>query len=404
MPIPFRSLMLAALAIAIGASVTAASETRRFKSKAYDITTNLPDDLAREVADHMDAVHAEYTTRFRAYAKRNNEPLRLWVFADRDGYQRFLAEHEINAIGSAGMFFRSDDARGLTAYLEPRTKEGMLETLRHEGMHQFLYQRIGDNLPPWINEGMAEWFGYALETQRGFEMGLGDPRAIDRLQQRLDEGTLVSLEELLGLSQREWNERNRNGAHAGQYDAAWSVVHFLAFGENGRYAGLLDQLLRLFWQGVDSDRATAQVFGGDTATLNQKWHDYVRALQPDELYLAHDSLEVHAVVMWALRTKGINPKTPAEFDAALREHVEQLELPDTLMTSLGEQPVTLEPDAWWRTMPEAGRTGKRASLRFIPDRRGKEPPQIEIHGLKRRVMLVWNLGDYGVATPTVEYR
>jgi len=388
----------------ISSTENRSGETRRFKSKSYDITTDLPNDLAREVAAHMDAVHAEYTQRFRAYGKRNNEALRLWVFADRDGYQRFLAGHEINSTGSAGMFFRRDDASGLTAYLAPRNKDAMLETLRHEGMHQFLYQRIGDNLPPWINEGMAEWFGYALETERGFEMGLADPRAINRLHRRLDDGSLVTLDQLLGLSQKEWNERNRNGGNAGQYDAAWSVVHFLAFGENGRYARLLDQLLKLFWQGVDADRAAQQVFGGDVATLNTKWQAYVRALQPDELYLARDVLEVYSVVMWALRAQEIEPMTPIEFDRAILEHGETLDLPKSLMTSVGEQKFTLDDDAWWRTLPEAARNGKPAKLRFIPDRRGKQPPAIEIQGLKRRVTLQWNIGEDGVPAPTIEYR
>ena len=406
MPRVFRPVLMALLALALASpsALTQPDGTRRFKSRSYDITTDLPNDLAREVAAHMDAVHAEYTRRFRAYAKRNNEPLRLWVFAERDGYMRFLAGHEINAIGSAGMFFRTDDADGLAAYLAPRNKQAMLETLRHEGMHQFLYQRIGDNLPPWLNEGMAEWFGYALETRRGFETGLADPRAINRLHERIDEGSLVSLETLLSLSQAQWNARNRDGSHAGQYDAAWSVVHFLAYAEDGRYARLLDQLLHLFWQGWDADRAIDKVFGGDVATLDAKWNTYVAQLEPDELYLARDVLEVYAVVLWGLRVEGVRPKTPSEFDAALAEHAHALDLPETLMTSTGERFVTLDNDAWWRKLPEAARNGRRATLRFVPVRGDRSPPEVEIRGLKRRVTLRWNIDDEGMPDPTVEYR
>lgn len=402
----FRIALLTLLAVSIGPSLAAAqqNETRRFKSRAYDITTDLPNDLAREVAAHMDAVHAEYTRRFSAYAKRNNEPLRLWVFADRDGYQRFLAGHEINAIGSAGMFFRTDDADGLAAYLQPRTKDAMLETLRHEGMHQFLYQRIGDNLPPWLNEGMAEWFGYALETERGFEMGLGDPRAINRLHERTEDGSLVSLGTLLSLTQSEWNARLQAGSNSGEYDAAWSVVHFLAYAENGRYARLLDQLLHLFWQGWDAERATEKVFGGDLATMDAKWKDYVRDLQPDELYAARDVLEVYAVVLWAMRVEGVRPKTPQEFEAAIEEHGDSLDLPGSLMTSTGEREVSLADDAWWRQPLRAARNGRVATVRYIPVRGDDSPPEIEIRGLKRRATLKWNINDKGLPEPTVEYR
>lgn len=396
--------ILAMFVIHLGASNALGDELRRFKSKSYDITTDLPDSLAREVASHMDAVHAEYTRRFRAYAKRNNEPLRLWVFAEQDGYQRFLAEHEINSIGSAGMFFRKGDTRGLAAYFAPRDMDSMLETLRHEGMHQFLYQRIGDNLPPWLNEGMAESFGYALETERGFEMGLADISAINRLQRHTEDGTLVSIETLLSLTQGEWNERNQNNQHEGQYDAAWSLVHFIAYAENGKYTLLLDEMLKLLWQGTDIQRATEQVFGTNLSLLDSKWKSYVAQLEPDELFRGRDIIAAHAVVIWELRRHGINPKNQTEFDRALRDHGESLELPESISTLDGDRPLTLDPDAWWRSLPKSTKNGRQSTMRFIPDRKDQQPVRLEIRGLKRTVLLEWNIGDDGLPKPRVFFK
>jgi len=382
-------------------AVAFAGDQRRFKSGAYDITTDLPEEKAAELARHMDAVHAEYTRRFAKFGKRNAEPLRLWVFETQQGYMEFLAGHEINAIGSSGMFFRRDDASGLASFLGNRPESKMYETLRHEGMHQFLYQRIGDTLPTWLNEGMAEWFGYALQTERGFEMGLADAHAIARLQRALEADTLLPLESLLTMSHREWNERVRSGSAGGQYDQAWSVVHFLAYADGGRYAGMLDQLLGLFWQGYDAPRAIRMVFGTDLSPMESKWKDYIESLEPDELYAARDMLDAWGHVLLALDSIGVRPKTLDEFDAALAEHGHGLDIPRTLMTTSGELELILESDAWWRSLPKSAKAGRAAVLRLIPDRRGRQPSSVELRGLKRLVRLEWKKNGEGKPSPSV---
>ncbi len=398
-----RLLVGAALVLSLGNDALAGDE-RRFKSGAYDITTDLPEEQAAELARHMDAVHAEYTRRFAKFGKRNAEPLRLWVFETQQGYMEFLAGHEINAIGSGGMFFRRDDASGLASFLGNRPESMMYETLRHEGMHQFLYQRIGDTLPTWLNEGMAEWFGYALPTERGFEMGLADPHAIARLQKAAENDTLLPLESLLTMSHREWNERVRSGGAGGQYDQAWSVVHFLAYSEGGRYAGMLDQLLGLFWQGYDPPRAVRAVFGSDLAPMEAKWKAYIESLEPDELYAARDMLDAWGLVLAALDQAGVRPKTLEEFDAALIVHGATLDLPKAMTTTAGEMELSLVPDAWWRTPPNSAKTGRPAMLRLIPDRRGREPVTIELRGLKRAVRLEWKENGEGKPSPSVMIR
>lgn len=399
-----RRFLVGMLVTCALSSVASAGDERRFKSGAYDITTDLPEEQAAELARHMDAVHAEYTRRFAKFGKRNAEPLRLWVFETQQGYMEFLAGHEINAIGSGGMFFRRDDASGLASFLGNRPESMMYETLRHEGMHQFLYQRIGDTLPTWLNEGMAEWFGYALQTERGFEMGLADPHAIARLQRAAEADALLPLESLLTMSHREWNDRVRSGSAGGQYDQAWSVVHFLAYADGGRYAGMLDQLLGLFWQGYDAPRAVRTVFGTDLSPMESKWKDYIESLEPDELYAARDMLDAWGHVLSALDAIGVRPKTLDEFDAALAEHGDALDIPRTLMTTGGEVALTLASDAWWRSLPKSAKTGRPAVLRLIPDRRGREPSGVELRGLKRLVRLEWKENGEGKPSPSVVIR
>jgi hypothetical protein len=388
---------------ATGAAIHAqADEPRRFRSAAYDITTDLPDDQARFVADHMDAVAVEYARRFSAYAKRNAEPLRLYVFASRDTYAVFLAERGINSIGSGGMFYRRGSDSGLISYLGNRPMESMLETLRHEGLHQAVYQRIGDTVPTWLNEGMAEWFGYAMRTRRGFAMGLTDPRAVRRLQAAAQAGTLVPLSELLTMTGAEWNTRLNTGAAGAQYDQAWSIVHFLAYADNGRYQPLLDKLIRSFWMGLNEDQANTAAFGDDLEPMDAAWKAHIDSLTPDELYLARDVLRVHQTVLSALDTLDIRPATPQQLDEALAAHAGNLSLGPVRLDAPRDHSLPLEPDAWWRTPPTAARTGRPAVLRFIADGRGDLPPAVEIRGLKNRMNLVWTRSKDGVLSGAIQ--
>ena len=400
--IPFAAVVAVVIAVLTGPAGAGDGDALRFSSRFYDITTDLERDDAATVAEHMDAVHAEYARRFSGFGKRNGEALRLWVFRDRDGYTEFLASHGIDGTGSGGMFFRRSSASGLVSYLEDRPMDSMLETLRHEGMHQFTYQRIGDDLPVWLNEGMAEWFGYALRTRTGFAMGLADPRAVARLKAAAETERLLPFADLLRMPHATWNERVRTGEGSVQYDQAWSVVQFLVYAERGRYEGMLMTLLRQLWSGVDAERAIAQTFGTDLGPMEAAWRAWLDELEPDELHEASAVLHAHAAILAALDAVGERPATPEEADAALAAHAERIGLPDSVRTPTGRRPLETGAEAWWRTPPTAERSGRPAVVRFVPDRRGRLPASVEIRGLKHRVRLVWTRDGDGPAGYGIE--
>ena len=58
-------------------------------------------------------------------------------------------------------------------------------TVQHEGFHQFAHAVIGGDIPTWLNEGLAEYFGEALFTggrvrpRRGPPVPTGPPAGRD---------------------------------------------------------------------------------------------------------------------------------------------------------------------------------------------------------------------------------
>lgn len=147
----------------------AKGKTYTFNSRFYKVTTDLPDrKLATEIARHMDAVFAEYSSRMANFrpnpqaAVRPDQRMPLYLIHRQQDYLDLLAAFGFNAANSGGVFFRSPRGSGLATWVEGQSRLKMYYVLQHEGFHQFADARIASGLPPWVNEGLAEYFGDSL--------------------------------------------------------------------------------------------------------------------------------------------------------------------------------------------------------------------------------------------------
>jgi len=377
-------LVVFALVLAVPVS---ADDLRTFRSRHYTIKTDMQGDGLAELVDHMDKVCSEYLQRFRSFNIRNPGPLTLYLFEDQLGYVEYLAGLRINGFGSAGMFFVRGDDRGLASWVGDRDLESVKGTLRHEGLHQVAYQRIHNNLPQWVNEGLAEYFQYSMVTSRGLEAGLSAPGALLRVQEAIESRSYIPIHDLLYVTNRDWNERVTSGEGASlQYDQAWSVVHFLVHADGGKYERLLLQFLQECGTGKNAKQATEAVFSTDLQTMERAWVSYVKSLRPDPLIIASEQMKVWAGVLAALNQKGENPDT--------EERLEELLRSTSLNQSLTWVPASLEDvigdnENWWRQPLSNLRNDRPAKFRLMRDRREGMPPRVELVGLRRKFTLQW---------------
>jgi len=368
---------------------------RSVKSASYQFETDVDQATIERISRHMDRIFREYTKRFSDYPVRNATALKLWVFESEIDYGTYLAGVGVNATGSGGMFFVGGKEAGLATFIGGRPLEVVLETLRHEGLHQFAYLRIHESLPQWVNEGLGEYFGYSVETRTGIEPGVVDERALSRLREAIEKGNVFTLGELLFMSNGEWNARVNSGDARAvvMYDQSWSVVHFLMHAERGKYERLLWDFLRASWQGLSPEQASEKVFTRDLDAMDKAWREYVAGLKPDPIVEARTRMGVFETALRRLHEQGLHPKDADEMAKTLREHGFSGEY------TRGETvlPIDGDPDGpggWWMTFPESLR-GRAAVLRFTPDRRGKAPPTVEVRGLRQPIRLIWKLDRGG---------
>jgi hypothetical protein len=216
------------------------------------------------------------------------------------------------------MFFVGSGDAVLAFWTESLPARRVQHVIQHEGFHQFAWSRFGTDLPMWVNEGLAEFFGQAVLVGDGFLLGQASPRTVDNLREAVEMGTFVPLAEMLSMTGRQWNDRLKSGDAGIYYDQAWSMVHFLVYGDGGRYQQSFERYLRLLNNAVEPNVAFRQVFGDKILAFEQSWKRHAAAAQPGAFITALERIEFLAEGALELSRRGIVPTSLDEMKEQLR--------------------------------------------------------------------------------------
>ncbi|MFT4541285.1 MAG: hypothetical protein ACI841_004644 [Planctomycetota bacterium] len=133
----------------------------------------------------------------------------------------------------------------IAAWNQPNV-EDLWETLRHEVAHRYLDLQIDNDLPRWLNEGLAECFQSAWNEEGDYEPG-GLLR--DSLHALKGQKDYPSIFEFMTRSEEAFLQEGSLG-----YAQAWSLIHYLRFGPSGPRS-LFDNLMAGLREGKDPQLA-----------------------------------------------------------------------------------------------------------------------------------------------------
>ncbi len=258
-----------------------------YETEHYTISTDISADYAHLVARHMEEIFEEYTRRFSGLGEMRRK-FDVVVYASRESYDRAVPE---SVRGSTGVFIAHK--RLLAAHAGERTTEEVLRTLYHEGFHQFMWEAISRDPPAWLNEGVAEYFAEATWNGRKFQVGLVPTMRVHTVREAIREGTYIPLDRLFSMDSDQWlqtmqMERRRASLY---YSQSWSIIHFLAHAEIGRYSHMLNAYVRDLANGRKEPEAFVAAFGDDLAAFEREWARYVMELEPSEKFRCRDNIE-----------------------------------------------------------------------------------------------------------------
>ncbi|MHC4426997.1 MAG: DUF1570 domain-containing protein [Planctomycetota bacterium] len=259
----------------------------------YWIKTDLPAADAATLTAHLAFMHGEYSRRLGAMPARAPAPLNVLLFATRDEYLSTLElRFGIDAAGTGGLFFVRPSGSGLALWTDGLPPQRLSHVLRHEGFHQFAYSRFGSDLPMWVNEGLAEYFGEAVAVGGTLLAGQLTPRTIEHVQAAIENGQSVPFSRMLDMNGRVWAETVERDGAAGLYHQARAMVQFLIDADGGRYVGAFEAWLGLLNAGYPPAHAFKLAFKTDDIdSFEKRWKDWVMAARPGAFVTALERIE-----------------------------------------------------------------------------------------------------------------
>ena len=247
---------------------TAWGQGDTYQTKYYVVYSDLAGPVVHEAALRMTLMVEEYQARTKGAAGELTKRLPFYLFSNPDDYYR-----SGGMPGSVGVF----TGDRLMAIAGDAVGDMTWHIVQHEGFHQFVDAVIRGDVPIWINEGLAEYFGEAIFTGDGYVTGLISPERCARIKEMIRDDRFKTIAEMMMLTHSDWNRE----MNFGNYDMAWSVIHFLGHAQGGKYQIRFQKFLQNVSFGMAWEKAWIKNFGRNASAFEEMWRKYWTELPDD---------------------------------------------------------------------------------------------------------------------------
>jgi tetratricopeptide (TPR) repeat protein len=269
-PLTAVVLTFLGLAILLATPLPGAKHETWFEAHSpnFIVVCNAGEKQARKTAIRFEQIRAVFRRELEVASKHESPVITIMAVKDEDSVKALLPEYWAKGRAHpAGMFLSNMNQYFAVIQLDA-AGSNPYNTIYHEYFHS-LTAPYYPNLPVWVSEGLAEFYG---NTEIGdSEVGLGraDPDLIAELKQ----GSLMPLEALFKVdySSPYYNEQNKISIF---YAESWALTHYLMAGDKGTHQAMLQTYLHALSQGMSQEQAAAAGFG-DLKKLQEALYRYI---------------------------------------------------------------------------------------------------------------------------------
>lgn len=274
---PLSKVALAICCLALATPVLAERHDKWVEARSpnFVVICNAGEKQARKTAVQFEQIRSIFRSDLPVASKHPGPVITIFAVKDEASLRQLLPEYWATK-GHAhpgGIFFGQMNQLEVAVELDAQG-ENPYSTIYHEYYHSLTVPYSPD-MPVWLAEGLAEFFGEThVEGQIAY-MGEPDPAWIDELRQN----SLIPLNALFKVDHASpyYNEANRTSVF---YAESWVLTHYLMVGDNGSHKPLLMAYLQALQGGATSDEAVAKGFG-DLKKLQRALEQYI---QGDKFY------------------------------------------------------------------------------------------------------------------------
>lgn len=250
-------LIILGLAILFPAQRTSARHDTWFEVRTpnFIVVSNAGEKLARKTAIRFEQIRGVFRRSLPIASVHASPVITILAVKDEDSMKALLPEYWAKGhMHPAGVFV--DNLNQYFAAVEMDAPgENPYNTIYHEYYHSLTTPYL-PNLPLWVAEGMAEFYGDTAVTDSEVRMGQADSALINELR----EGKLIPLDVLFKVdaSSPYYNEQNKTSVF---YAESWALIHYLMVGDKASHRPMLAAYLNEISQGVPQGQAAAKAFG-----------------------------------------------------------------------------------------------------------------------------------------------
>lgn len=249
------------LAVALTWMIPAAAAPRwiRIESQHFEVYSSAGERATRDTIKHFEQVRQFFSDAFGGDGKFK-QPVRIVIFGSKREYEPYTA----NEFASA--YYRSGAERDYIVLSEAGLSSYPIAT--HEYVH-LIANHAGMNLPPWLNEGMAEL--YSTLKAQGNKILVGS--WIEGRQQELLRERWIPLATICsaGRASAYYNEKDKVGA---LYNEGWALTHMLAL--SPEYRAGFQGFVKAIMAGLDTEGAMMKVYSRTMKRMDAEVQAYIQ--------------------------------------------------------------------------------------------------------------------------------
>jgi tetratricopeptide (TPR) repeat protein len=257
-----RAILLLACLVMRPADVAAADQWIEVKSAHFTVASNAGDRRTRTLVWQLEQIRSA-TAALWGWARLDlNKPLSIVIVKDESGMRALAPQYweTRRAIHPATVWVTGPDRHYLVlrADVEVEDRGTINPYLASYASYisLVLRQSVSRPLPAWFEHGFTGVLSNTIVRESDILLGAPIPWHLQTLRQR----PALTLVKLLAVSRQspDVTEADRREV----FDAeTWALVHFLMFGEEGRYAAKLNAYSKSVSTGKEPAAAFAEAFG-----------------------------------------------------------------------------------------------------------------------------------------------
>lgn len=272
-------LFLYAFLIVVVFSVSSASAAKgewvKVRSKNFQLLGNASEKEIRAAAAKLERFRETFRQFFTDVNFDSTVPVNVVVLGSDESFPNFRPFNEDGKkTDSVKGYFQSGETANYIVLSVADGKTPDYRRVFHEYAHFLINENLGrSHVPPWLNEGLAEYFETA-EIENDRSAALGGWRDEHLLLLRANK--LIPFE---AFFEADYYSLRRQGNHGASlfYAQAWALTHYLMRGSDGGAArsAELNKYTQLVLSGKSHKYAFAEAFQTDYAAMERELKKYI---------------------------------------------------------------------------------------------------------------------------------